>query len=292
MNREALWQAELHSLVNTNFPVTRISFSYLKGRARIRCQALFALLASIEKCHYGASDSRVTAAKLGWWAEELKLARMGGGTHPLSIQLHHLGMLQAWTEPMLARLFGMAMQRIEAPGLNSATELDDLCERMGLIHLELESAISGMAIHATDSVRFLATINGQLQLIRESLWSERSEFFWIPLSVCARLGLDRKEMSEGMIRGCSQGWSSMAAIMLGKQKNAFEPGKILAEDLPPGWVQKNLHWLLFSLLQERQLTRLAQEKVEGGESLSISRKLSQTRVSDAWVAWRMARNFK
>ncbi len=284
------WQDELERLVSRNISATRISFSYVEDEATAANLSLYGLLATIEQCVYGASDRQVSMAKLSWWLQELELACNGRGSHPLSGLLLSSGVLGAWPQQLLVKLIDLAMQRVNAQGLNTESELRSLCESMGKIHLHLESSINGLDVPDSPSIRSWAAMNGQMQLLRETFWSPRANFYWVPLTACARLSLERRDIAERVAMGVDH---QLTEVFF---SSIFEPDcpQFMVypeeEEVPEGWARANRHWLIFSLLQQRQFRRISHWGFAGGPAIKdISGQLRKLRFTDGWAAWRLAR---
>ena len=229
-------------------------------------------------------------AKLSWWLQELQLACNGRGNHPLSGLLRSSGVLGAWPQQLLVKLIDLAMQRVNAQGLKTELELRSLCESMGMIHLHLESSINGLNVPDSPSIRSWAALNGQMQLLRETFWSPLADFYWVPLTACARLSLERRNIAERVVRGVDHQLTQTIC------NSIFEPDCPLfmvdpeEGEVPEGWARANRHWLIFSLLQQRQFRRISHSGFARGlASKNFRSQLRQVKFTDGWAAWRLAR---
>ncbi len=279
---------ECAELISRNYPVLRISLPYCDRAHESKLQALYGLLATIEESLYRASDPVVSNAKLTWWFEELQQARRGDGNHPIALQLQSSGVFAAWPEDLIERLFSLAIRRTDPPGITDEHSLLEFCESMGMIQLQLESALQNGSVPDRKMIRLSASINGLMQLFRESFKARHATYYWVPLVECARLGAERQKIVEdpsdiksrevfiGIIDG-----------VLDHQDNAlnFPPW----QELPRAWATSNRHWLVFSLLQQRQLLRLRRDLAQQGHSGDNAALLRRIRLSDGWYAWRAAR---
>jgi len=256
---------------------------------KARLAPFYSLLATIEQCLYGASDKQVSRAKLSWWLEELHTARNGAGTHPLSHQLTNCGALNAWSESSLKHLFELALYRVDADGLGTESELLGLCEAMGAIHLELESALCDKAVPNHCIIKQLTAVNGQMQLMRESFWAKQASFYWVPLTLCAQLNLQRQTISDNSGNDSSHQWiPAISQLTLGNpdpKENGIKDLK--AESI--ACLRDSQHWLIFSFLQQRQLHRLAQYPGRTGFVGNVASMISQVNFLDGWASWRIAR---
>lgn len=289
MSRKGLRQIDISSLVYRNFPATRLSFLYANHHAKSRLAGLYDLLATVEECLYQASDHQVSRAKLNWWLEELHAARKGTGTHPLSVRLATSGALKMWPEYLLKRFFSLALYRVDAGGLSTEVELLDLSEAIGSIHLELECALHDQPVSSHSTIKQLAAANGQMQLLRESLWAKQPSYYWVPLTVCAQLNLKRQQMADNSGAKPSHLWiAEIAQLTLGNCKLEGS-GSALAKRLTMVRSYVNPHWLIFSFLQQRQLQRILKCLDKTGPAEKLVDQVSQLRFLDSWASWQLAR---
>ncbi len=281
-------QDECSELIDRNYPMLRISLAYANQELRPKLLALYGLLGTIEQCLYHASDPVVSNAKLAWWHEELRQAKGGKGNHPLSLQLNSSGALAAWPEALLERVFNLATERVEALAVNDASGLQLLCESLGLIHLELEAALQQVPVPDQKVIRQLATSNGLMQLFRESFKASHTTYYWVPLGDCARLGIERLQIAQNSFRTEIRQVFIDITIRILDQKRVLQNFALLTE-LPPTWAARCRHWLLLSLLHQRQLLLLQSDLAKPGLTGDIKRCLQQVRMSDSWFAWHSAR---
>jgi phytoene/squalene synthetase len=270
-------------------PANRLSFLYVSHTVRARLAGLYSLLATVEQCLYRASDKEVSRAKLIWWLEELLAAGNGAGSHPLSHQLTSCGALKAWPESSLKHLFELALHRVNAEGLGTESELLDLCEALGAIHLELEYALYDQAVPKHCTIKQLSVANGQMQLLRECFWAKQANFYWVPLTLCAQLNLQRQQISNDSGSSLSHQWiPAIAQLSLG---NLDSEGDAITE-LNAGSIasaRDNQHWLIFSFLQQRQLVRITQYLKGSDMVRNVASMISQVNILDGWASWRFAR---
>jgi len=271
-----------------NYPTLRISLAYASQDQRPKLLALYGLLGAIEECLYQASDPVVSNAKLAWWHEELQQAKAGKGNHPLSQLMHSSGALSAWPSAFIGNVFNLAGERVEAAAVNDKSGLLQLCESMGLVHLELEAAVQQVPVQDQNVIRQLAGCNGLMQLFRESFKSRHATYYWVPLSDCARLGIERQQIAQYPFQAGTCQVLYDVSLCVVDQKRMSQNFDLLAE-LPPAWVSRCRHWLLQSLLQQRQLFRLQRGLARSGSSADMNRCLQQVGLTDSLFAWQAAR---
>lgn len=282
-------QADIQALIDRNFPAMQLSVHYCDPADKAKILALYGLLATVEESLYRASDPVVSRAKLGWWLEELHHAGNTGGAHALTGQLQKSGALGAWSEGLISRLFSLAMSRIDASGLSNEESLRKLCLSAGLIQLELESALHSLPVPSHTLVQHWATINGLVQLFRESLKAKNPSYFWLPLNLCAQAGIERQHVADQTSSEMSRHlFARIIEIASGWHTGSGDRGKQL-QSLPKPWASKNRHWLILSSLQHRQLSRLKLELARPGLEAGNFKALQGMGVGDGWCAWRLAR---
>ncbi len=285
-------QDEIGELIHRNYPMLRICLAYVNQSLCPKLLALYGLLATIEESLYRASDPVVSSAKLAWWYEELRRARDGNSTHPLSLQLQSSGALALWPEALIERMFKLAIERVEAAGVNDENSLHQLCESLGLVHLELELALQNISLPDQranqKAVRRLAAINGLMQLFRESYQTRQPTYYWVPLSDCGRLGIERLQIVEKPFdTKVRQVFEGIVKRTLDRESRV--PNLAFLKELPKSWAERSKHWLLLSMLQQRQLSLLQIKLAKPGFTGHTRDRWQQVRLGDGWFAWRIAR---
>lgn len=282
-------QADIQVLIDRNFPAMQLSMFYCDPADKVKILAMYGLLATVEESLYRASDPVVSRAKLGWWLEELHHAESTGGVHALTGQLQNCGVLGAWPAALISRLFALAMSRIDASGLNNEKSLEKLCTSMGLIQLELESALHGLPVPDHALLQQWAAINGLVQLFRESLKAKNPSYFWLPLNLCAQVDIERQQVAAQTTSEKSRSlFARIIELTSGWQAGKKDRVKQL-QSLPTPWVSKNRHWLILSSLQQRQLSRLKLGLAKPDLEVLDFKALQGIGIGDGWCAWRMAR---
>lgn len=281
-------QNECTELINRSYPMLRISLAYANHDLRPKLLALYGLLGTIEESLYRASDPVVSNAKLTWWYEELQQAKHGNGNHPLSLQLKSTGVLAAWSEALIERIFKLAIERADAVGVMDENGLRQLCASLGLIHLELEAAMQNASVPDLQVIMQLAASNGLMQLFRESFQANQSTYYWVPLSICARLKIERLQISENTFDTKVRRIFDDITKRILDQEDILQNCTLLTE-LPEFWPDQCQHWLLLSLLQQRHLLRLQSDLAKPGFNGEIKKHLQRVRLSDSWFGWQVAR---
>jgi len=284
----SVMQDECVDLSSRNFPMLRLSLAYASQGMRPKLLALYALLSTVEECLYCASDPVVSKAKLYWWREELEQARHGRGSHPLSLSLQSSGVLAVWPDALTERLFGLALQRTEAETLNDESILQQFCETLGWLHLEMEVALQNAGVPDQKVIRQLAASNGLMQLFRESFKASQATYYWVPLSDCARLGIERLQVAADPFQTeVREVFHDITQRIL--EENILRNLASLSR-LPSSWAVSCRHWLLLSLLQQRHLLLLQSDLVSPIFTGNSRKLLQQVRLGDGWFAWRAARH--
>lgn len=284
-----MMQAESQTIIDRNYPALQLSLHYCDPSDKARILAMYGLLATVEETLHRASDPVVSRAKLGWWLEELNSARSAGERHPLTKELQDTGVLSAWPEALITRLFTLAMSRTEAQVLNNEESLKELCKSIGLVQLDMESALHDLPLPDHDLAQQWATTNGFIQLLGESFKAKKPSYFWLPLTLCAQFGVARYQLANkpsaelsgrlfAYIIDVVMNWSSHAELKVEQ-----------LQELPKTWVSINRHWLILSSLQQRQLRRLRLEFTKRSLKVEDFKALQRTHLGDAWHAWRLAR---
>jgi phytoene/squalene synthetase len=271
-----------------HYPALRLSLPYVAMPLRQKMLALYGLLANIEASVYRASDPVVTRARLAWWLQELQQARNDNANHPISKQLHSSGALEVLPEELLGRLVVSTEQRLDLASVGDDTNLKTLCEGLGLIQLELELALLGEVFSEFPGCREFAAMNGLVQLLRESFRSRQASYSWIPLTLCAQFEMNRKSLAANPgSPECKALFQELAALGLSWVPVSGSWDSILKQVPEPRFTW-NVHWLIMTNLQKRQLHRVSKgvqhERVSEGRAFAFEK----PGILDAWSTWRLA----
>lgn len=282
-------QDDGQALIFRNYPALQLSLHYCDPADKARIIALYRLLATVEESLHRASDPVVSRAKLGWWLKELLNADRTGGVHPLISELQTSGALRSWSEALIARLFALAVSRIDSVGLNNENSLKEHCTSIGLLHLELELALLDSRLPEHAVVQHWASINGLMQLIRESFNAKKPSYYWLPLTLCAQFDIERQQVADQPSAELSSRLFSCITEIADSWLNQTDGCPDQLHNLPMSWLSKNRHWLLLSSLQQRQLRRLRLELAKPCIKVESLKALQRMDLGDGWCAWRLAR---
>ncbi|MDZ4728582.1 MAG: hypothetical protein SH820_01390 [Xanthomonadales bacterium] len=282
-------QDDEQDLIFRNYPALLLSLHYCDPADKARIIAMYGLLATVEESLHRASDPVVSRAKLGWWLQELRNVGRTEGVHSLISELQTSGVLSIWPEALITRLFALAMSRINSVGLNNENSLKEHCTSIGLLHLELELALHDSPLPEHALVQHWASINGLMQLIRESFNAKKPSYYWLPLTLCAQFGIERQQVADQPSAELSGRLFSRIAEIADSWLNPIDGSPDHLHNLPMSWLSKNRHWLVLSSLQQRQLRRLRVELAKPGLKVENLKALQRMDLGDGWCAWRLAR---
>lgn len=166
------------------------------------------LLAELRECAFELSDPRVTAAKSGWWAEEMEGVSRGAARHPLTRALAPLG--GAWRQ-VAAALPDIANDVDPAPDLDTAiTRLRPLADALvaverHLFHLPSDANDACAAADADAQGRALA-IGWLRHRLERGL--DAADHARVPLALFARHGLRRGQLATPEAAALRRDWAA------------------------------------------------------------------------------------
>ncbi len=280
---------EGYERVIRNYPMMRISLQYCDPALKARLTAMYGLLASLEDCIIRASDPAISRAKLSWWYDELQQARTRPGNHPVTVSLQGSGALSCWTSNLIEKLLKLTLSRVDAPGLNDEEALRTLCEAIGMLQLELEASLYDGSSPDLAGTQRGATIDGFMQILRESFLAKLASFYWVPLTHTAHSGLARSQIASNRAGTESRQImiSMLNLLMTWGDADSINRGNL--RKIPPVWAACCRHWLILTVLQLRQLQRLKRNLEAAEFSGDITSELLTVKLGDGWTAWRTAR---
>ncbi len=264
-------------------PVYKVTHFFVPRKISGSTLGLYALFSALEETVSYYTDESVPMAKLAWWRQELLGTQSSKSQHPIVRQLNQCRANWLQFEENIAGLLDTTVERLNdnlPPDLNS---LKALCERVGRYSTLLELGLSGELNTVDSELRAINTLNGLVQLIRESSRGHTTAFWWVPLSLLARHHVTRSELNSS---------------------RKIDNGKALLADLPSiyqDWCDKETQQDETGATERRankyqrhcrihaafHLRQLRESSVKYPNELN--KLFSQVRVGDVWFAWRSAR---
>lgn len=235
--------------------------------SRTAFQAWVGLLAELRECAFELSDPRVTAAKSGWWAEELEGVSRGAARHPLTRVLAAFG--GPWRQVATA-LPDIANDADPASDLEAAiTRLRPLADALVAVerhlfppHTITNDACAEAEADADAQGRALA-IGWLRHRLERGL--DAADHARVPLSLFARHGLRREQLAKPEAAALRRDWAARLHAALPLPSHQWPYARLLALES-----------------DRRALLALA-----AGAALPNGRLQAFT---DLWRAWQLARN--
>jgi len=238
-------------------PLQRAAIGFVPADARAVFMAWTALLEELRECAFELSDPRVTAAKAGWWAEELDGVARGAARHPLTRALVRQGGPWAGLGDALLTIASDDSPAPDAEGAIAA--LRPLAEPL----VRLESHLFGAMSDLEGPACALAVHWLRLRLERGLEAADRGR---VPLVLFARHGLRREQLAGPEGDTLRRDWARHLLTRL--------PGRP-----PRGWAYPRL----IGLNADRQALQPAMAGRDASSGVL-------TGFSHVWLAWRCARN--
>ena len=269
-------------------PQFRLTHAYAPKEISSGILAMHALFAALEEAVSNVSAEEVSRAKLVWWQQELMAHGAVNSRHPIVRMLERSFTRPEAIHDHLRSLLDLSIQRVDAVAISDEAALRQFCQELGAVQMRLEFALEPGNTEDDASLAKSCDASGLLQLLRESvrLGPDRA-FWWLPLNLLARFGLNRAEFVDGGVNESSINvMKSIYSAVLDRHRQPESRNRFATKlhSKVGSTVQRHRHWLVQSALQLRLLDRL--EAVHPRKYLNI---LSTTRLSDAWFAWRVAR---
>ena len=274
-HRRFCWQQ-----VDAHQPLFRVSHVFAPSELADRLLALYAFFSAIESVTSTVSDEAVALRKLDWWREETN--RMGRQTsaHPIVAELQRSGAAARMPTPLVEDLLLNAVSRLDARAPVSVAELGTLCEANGRAQVQIESAVCGAGEGIPLSMAGFPFQVGRTLLLRDAVY--RGNFWWVPLDLLARHGLDRSQLLSAEHQDTAV--LLMADILEMDTSKPHDSGRFL-EDISDN-KQKYKHLFVQDTLNRKFLKNL-----NGTSPVFYGKRLAGSRVSDVFSAWRTARRF-
>lgn len=274
-HRQFCWQQ-----VDAQQPLFRISRVYAPPEFADRLLALYAFFSAIEGVTATVSDEAVALRKLDWWRNELARMNLHQSAHPIVAELQRSGAAELVPAPLVEELLLVAIKRLDAPAPGSLEEFEALCVANGRAQVRLEMAVCGAGEGVPEAVAEPAVQVGAALLLREAVL--RGRFWWVSLELLARHGLSRSQLLS------PEHQDSAVRLMEDVFKmEAFESdgSGSFFEDI------SNKNQIYKHLFVQNTLIRKIFKKLKKTSPVKYGERLSASRVSDAFSAWRAARRF-
>ena len=175
----------------------RISQVFAPAEQAGQLLALYALLGAVEETCSAYSDEEVARRKLHWWRTECRRLDADGGDHPITRELWRTGAHRKLRRDSLGQLFDDAEARLDAAAPADLDELRGLCRALSKPQVELELSLWDDAQPVDPLIDALGGASGLAQILRETTRRESSDrYWWLPLSLLARHGVNRSSIDE------------------------------------------------------------------------------------------------
>ena len=252
----------------------RLSRVFCSRQDSDRMLALYALFGAIEQLAWLSNDPALLTENAQWWVNELQRP---DSAHPVMRALEQTGVRRALPQAAIEQLLNrtLTLSRSEPPADVSA--LRALCRELYEPRLRLELALADSELELESGWQDLATVGGICQLIRDLASEAGSGFWWVPMSVLARLQKTRSEIA-GQGNGLGQVLSEMSGeLVAAENSDTFERanGKV------------SLHLQLYHSLLRYRLLDAARNQGKALETM-----LEKVRAGDVYRAWKTARKLR
>lgn len=183
-------------------PILGAAVGFVPAASRGRFRAWVALLSELRECAFELSDPRVTAAKAGWWAEELDGMARGAARHPLSRRLAREGL----------RWRGVSDTLLEvAADLDPAGDLEGAIAALSPLARALvavEDPLFGAAGDGEGAERRARALALHWLHHRLAQGLASSDHARVPLALFARHGLRRGQLADPEAAALRRDWAA------------------------------------------------------------------------------------
>jgi len=259
----------------------RISQVFAPADRAAQLVPLYALFAAVEEVCSDFSDEEIARRKLDWWRNECTLSNTHGSDHPILRQLERTGALHALPRDSLERLFADAESRLDPMPPEHPEGLRERCRQISRPQFELELSLWGDSRPDAQSCDSIAAVSGLAQLMRETLRRRApGNYWWLPLSLLARHGVRRTEISRDESAAPVQ---ALFTELLGTCRNwASQPlgGGVLPQRADGAM----RHLFVLAQLQAYALLRLRPER-----PTTFATELNRVGPTQLFQAWQAAR---
>lgn len=218
-------------------PEMRLAEVFAPAAARARYRVWGALFFVLREAAFELSDSRVTAVKAGWWAEELLALAQGRPRHPLTCAL--AGVEAPW--PALARALPEAAldERRPADSQAGLSMLAPLAQALAAVEAALFSTANVPATHGSDTHLTAASRAIAVHLLAERLrfGPGAADAARLPMDLLARHGVGLNVLAADPLHPALADWAGEllarlpadlgAAPLFRRQRAAFDRVRLL-----------------------------------------------------------------
>jgi phytoene synthase len=259
----------------------RISQVFAPADRAAQLVPLYALFAAVEEVCSNFSEEEVARRKLDWWRNECTLSNTQGSDHPILRQLERTGALYALPRDSLERLFADAESRLDPMPPEHPEGLRERCRQISWPQFELELSLWGDSRPDAQSCDSIAAVSGLAQLMRETVRrGAPGNYWWLPLSLLARHGVSRPEISRDESAAPVQ---ALFTELLGTCRN-WAPQSLGGRVLPQRADDATRHLSVLSQLQSYALRRLRPD-----QPTRFAAELNRVGLAQLYQAWRVAR---
>ena len=278
-HRQFCWQQ-----VDAHQPLFRVSHVFAPPELADRLLALYAFFSAIESVTSTTSDEAVALRKLDWWREETHRMGRQASAHPIVAELQRSGAAGRMPMPLVEDLLLTAASRLDAPAPASADELEALCEANGRAQVQIELAVCEAGQGIPESMAGFPLQVGRGLLLRDAVY--RGNFWWVPLDLLARHGLNRSQMLSA---DHQQSAVRLMAEILERDAFKSQDSSGFLKDIS---VIKNEYKHGYKhLYVQDTLSRKFFRNLKRTSPVLYRKRLAGSRMSDAFSAWRAARRF-
>jgi len=277
--RHFCWEQVLQS--NRLFRITHV-FAPVEQVSKLL--PVYALFAAVEALCAEHSDEEIARRKLDWWRSEFAQVDAQGSDHPIVRELIRTEALHMLPRASLTRLFDNAEARLDPVAPADLDELLECCRRIMQPQFELELSLSAQSESSAHYVNTIGPTGGIAQLIRETAGRRsRGAFWWLPLGLMARHGIDRSDLEEGdWSEGAIRLFSELIGEFCGRGLDQAEP-----QGPAEGAASASRHLYIIGKLRVHALRRL-----QPGQPQRMAAELNRVGVPQLYRAWRAARQFE
>jgi phytoene synthase len=178
-------------------PLFRVSRVFAPGGIAEKLVPLYALFSAVEQICSTVSDADVAGSKLAWWRQECVQRDLANSQHPVLKEMQRTGAADSLDRGDVIALLEGANTRLSARAPSDRDALREICIDVYRPQLQMELRLGGLAVGTEQVNTDLMARNGLLQLLRESLRrKEQDGFWWLPLNLLARHGLNRVDIAN------------------------------------------------------------------------------------------------